>query len=72
MNLFNEVDFADEMIDAIEKEYGTQIERIAKFEEHIGFFRISIIFQDYRLLEAKIKVIDFCGMPSIQISGYYF
>jgi hypothetical protein len=72
MNLFNDVDFADEMIEAIEKEYGTPIERIAKFDEHFGFFKISVIFQDYRLLEAKIKVVDFCGLPSIQISGHYF
>ena len=72
MNLYDQIDFADEMIEAIEKEYGQPIERIAKFDEHDGFFKISIIFIDYRLLEAKIKILNFLDMPSIQIQGYYY
>ena len=72
MNLFEKIDFADEMIEAIETEYGGQIERIAKFSDLGPYFKISIIFQDYRLLEAKIKVTDFCGMPSIHIEGFYY
>jgi hypothetical protein len=72
MNNFDQVDFADEMIEAIEKEYGQPIERIAKFNEYDGFFKISIIFVDYRLLEAKVKVLSYLDMPSIQIQGYYY
>ena len=72
MNLFEEIDFADEMIEAIETEYGGQIERIAKFSDLGPYFKISIIFQDYRLLEAKIKVSDFCGVPCINVEGFYY
>jgi len=72
MNIHDQVDFADEMIDAIEKEYGQPIERIAKFDRQGGVIKISIIFIDYRLLEAKIKVLNYLGMPSIEIQGYYY
>lgn len=72
MEIYDQVDFAEEMIDAIEKEYGQPIERIAKFAEYDGFFKISIIFVDYRLLEAKIKVCHIFDSPSIQIQGYYY
>jgi len=72
MNIHDQVDFADEMIDAIEKEYGQPIERIAKFDRQGGIIKFSIIFIDYRLLEAKIKVLNYLGMPSIEIHGYYY
>jgi hypothetical protein len=72
MNLHDRIDFADEMIEAIEKEYGQPIERIAKFDQYDDFFKISIIFIDYRLLEAKIKILNFLDLPSIQIQGYYY
>jgi hypothetical protein len=72
MRLFDEIDFAEEMIDAIETKYGRPIERIAKFSDLGPYFKISIIFQDYCLLEAKIKVSDFSGVPSIHIEGFYY
>jgi hypothetical protein len=72
-NHYEDLDnFADEIFEAIETEYGQPIERVARFTEHDGHFNISIIFVDYRLLEAKIKVIKFFGEPSIQIHGFYY
>jgi len=33
---------------------------------------ISIIFSDYKLLEAEIAVVEIYGIPSIKIDGKYF
>ena len=70
---FEDVDFADEMIQAIEKDYGRSIQRIPFFErgKEPHTFDIKIIFTDFRLLEAKIAVIPIYGMPTIQIHGIY-
>lgn len=67
------IDFADQMLDAIQKDYGRTIMRIPKFKQVSKYgFKISIIFTDYRLLEASIQVIDMFDMPSITIEGNYF
>lgn len=69
-------DFADEMIRHIENDYGRSIARIADFEKakEPHTFDIKIVFTDFRLLEAKIKVlpISFFEQPSIQIIGTYY
>jgi hypothetical protein len=67
------VDFADQMLEAIQNDYGRQIMRIPKFKQvsRLGF-KITIIFTDYRLLEANIKVVNLLDMPSITIEGVYY
>lgn len=67
-------DFADEMIRQIEKDYGRSVARIPFFEnaEEPNCFDIKIIFTDFKLLEAKIRVVPFFDMPSIQIKGTYY
>jgi hypothetical protein len=72
---FEEQDFADEMIKAIEEDYGRQIARIAYFERNRfdpNIFSVKIIFMDFKLLEAEIKVLPFFDMPSIQVEGIYY
>jgi hypothetical protein len=68
----NGIDFADDLLLAIEKDYGRSIMKIPKFKR-IGKtqFLITIIFSDYKLLEAEIKVVDMFGMPTIKIEGVY-
>lgn len=69
-------DFADEMIRHIENDYGRSIARIADFEraKEPHTFNIKIIFTDFRLLDAKIQVMQFScfDQPSIQIVGTYY
>lgn len=67
------IDFADDLLRAIENEYGRTIMKIPKFDR-IAFnkFLISIIFSDYRLLEAEILVYELYGMPAIKLEGTYF
>lgn len=67
-------DFADEMFRAIEKDYGRSIARIPKFERISKFnFLISIIFMDFRLMEAEIIVTEAgYGVPHVEIHGEYF
>lgn len=66
-------DFVDEMLEAIEKDYGRSIQRIAKFNQISKYaFQISIVFSDFRLLEADLKIVEMYGLPSIEIHGIYF
>ncbi|MBT2728376.1 hypothetical protein J7E63_15715 [Bacillus sp. ISL-75] len=70
---FNGVDFADDLLRSIEKDYGKSIMKIPKFKR-IGstLFEISIIFSDYRLLEAEINIAEIYGMPAIKVNGTYY
>jgi adenine/guanine phosphoribosyltransferase-like PRPP-binding protein len=75
---FNEVDFegidlADEMIAAIEKDYGRSIQRIPRFKK-TGSHRFDIIciFSDYRMLQAEVKIVDIYGVASITVEGIYY
>ena len=69
---FDRIDFADDLLLAIEKDYGRSIMKIPKFKR-VGktTFLISIVFSDFRLLEAEIKVVEIYGMPTIKIEGVY-
>lgn len=72
----NGADFADEMLRAIEKDYGRSIMRIPKFnkssyEQHA--FKMSIIFTDFKLLEAEVRIVyDHIFDPYIEIKGIYY
>lgn len=72
MNPYYNVEIIDEIIDAVSEKYGQEIARIAKVEEINGIFHMTIVFVDYRIMEAQIKVCDFCDIPSIRIQGNYF
>ena len=54
---FDDREFFDVMIGELEKEYGRSVARIAKLER-ISFdaFNVSVIFSDFRLLEAEVNV----------------
>lgn len=66
-------DFADQIIRTIEDEYGRSVVRIPHFKQvDFNSFDIKLIFSDFRLLEAKIKVVPFYDMPSIQIQGTFY
>jgi hypothetical protein len=70
----NDVDFADEILRALEDEYGCNIARIPYFKQ-IGEhrFEIQIIFVDFRLLEAEIFVESpIPSMPQIRIEGTFY
>lgn len=66
-------DFADDLLMSIEKDYGRSIMKIPKFKRSGETeFLISIIFSDYRLLEARIKIIEVYGVPAIKLEGSYY
>jgi hypothetical protein len=72
---FEEQDFADEMINAIEKDYGRSIARIPYFERNPidpNSFIIKIIFADFKLLEAEISVVPSFDIASIHVEGIYY
>jgi len=75
MNLdFDDVEIADEIIRAIERDYGRGIARIPMFEriDHCTF-EIKVIFADFKLLEAEIQVIPFFdGMATVKVEGIYY
>ena len=75
MNYYNgygEADIVDEILEAIETEYGRKIERVVKLDDIEEGFKITIIFSDYRLLEAKVKVKTIYTAPSVVIQGTYY
>lgn len=68
-------DFADVLIDAIEKDYGRSISRIPKFKQEEKYcYSISIIFTDFCLLEAEIYIVTAYpgAAPHIEIHGMYY
>jgi hypothetical protein len=69
---FYDHDFANDIMQAIEAEYGKTIKRIARFEEKGDHFYLLIVFDDYKILDARLKVQLFFDMPSIQIEGHYY
>jgi hypothetical protein len=75
MNLdFYDLDIADELIRAIEKDYGRGIARIPHFEraDEPHTFDVKIVFTDFRLFEGTIQVIPFFDMASVKVEGIYY
>jgi hypothetical protein len=62
----------DEVLGAIEKDHGAPIEKIVKCEEQSNSFDFTIIFEDYTLLEARLKIHDVLGTKTVQVSGTYY
>jgi hypothetical protein len=67
-------DFADEFIRHIENDYGRSVARIADFKRTgLNTFDLKIIFSDFRLLEAEMRVVpQMFDFPCIQIHGIYY
>lgn len=69
----NGIDFADDVLRAIEKDYGRTIMKIPKFSRTgSASFDISIIFSDYTLLEAELIIKEVYGMPTLIVEGAYY
>jgi len=72
---FDDADFFDVMIAELEKEYGRSVARIAKLERiNFDAFNVSIIFSDFRLLEAEVNVKNYSPYsfdPIVQIRGEF-
>lgn len=72
---FDDVDFFDVLIAEVEKEYGRSVARIAKLERiNFDAFNVSIIFSDFRLLEAEVNVTSYSIIgfePIVTIRGEY-
>jgi hypothetical protein len=72
---FDEMEFFDVMINELEKEYGRSVARLAKIERTSSYsFDISVIFSDFRLLEAEVNVTNnslYSLEPVVTIRGEY-
>jgi hypothetical protein len=70
---FDNTDFFDVMMNELEKEYGRSVARLAKIQRTSTYsFDISVIFSDFRLLEAEVNVTNFSYEPIVEIRGEYF
>lgn len=70
---FEDTNIADKVIRAIEKDYGRSIVKIPKFERktpHV--FTLTIVFSDFTILEAEIKIVNTGFDPTIIIQGSYY
>ena len=72
---FDDTDFFEVLIGEVEKEYGRSVARIAKLERiNFDAFNVSIIFSDFRLLEAEVNVKNYSRYsfePIVTIRGEY-
>jgi hypothetical protein len=73
MNL-EELDISDDIIRAIENDYGRGIARIPYFERanEPYTFNIKIIFSDFRLMEGKVIVVPYYDMAQVMVEGIYY
>lgn len=70
---FSGVDMADQMIEAIEKDYGRSVQRIPIFKKTgKDSFDIVCIFSDFKMLKAEIKIVLIYDLPSIVVEGAYY
>lgn len=69
---FQGIEIFDELLGAIEKDHGAPIEQIVKCEEKAGSFEFTIIFEDYTLLEARLKIYNVLGTKTVQVEGTYY
>lgn len=66
-------DLVESIIAALEEDYNCEVQRVARMNQLSKFhFTVSLIFTDYRLLEAEIKVITKYGLPALEICGVYY
>lgn len=66
------IDFADDVIRAIEKDYGRSVVRIPKFKRKSAYsFYITLVFTDFCILEAEIKIVGDPLIPTLLIEGVY-
>ena len=71
----DDMDFADEMIKAIEDDCGRSIVRIAKFDRGIApySYHMTAVFTDFKILEATIRIVPtFFDLPNVQVEGIYY
>jgi hypothetical protein len=71
---FEDTDLADQILEAIEKDYGRGIARIPFFERTGAHtFELKVIFADFKLLEATIMVVPYYidGLSTIRVEGIY-
>jgi hypothetical protein len=61
--------FAEDILTTIEEEYGAKIERVVNLQDYGDYFTFCIIFSDYRLLEASVKIRRFFDEASVKIEG---
>lgn len=73
MNI-EELEISDELLRAIENDYGRGIARIPYFEraDEPYTFDIKIVFTDFRLMEGKIMVIPYFDMAKVMVEGIYY
>lgn len=66
-------DLVDTIIAALEDDYQCNVHRVAKMNQVSKYrFSVSIIFTDYRLLEADINIVTKYGLPALEICGIYY
>jgi hypothetical protein len=69
---FQENEIVDHLLFEIEQHHGGKIQRIIKCEELLGSFKLSLIFDDYTYLEARVRITNAFNAPTLQVHGTYY
>jgi hypothetical protein len=62
-------DLCEDILTTIEEEYGAKIQRVINLQDYGDYFTFCIIFSDYRLLEASVKIRRFLDDATVKIEG---
>lgn len=72
LTYLEERELIDDILTIIEDEYGQSVERIARLNKEWNSFTMTLIFEDYMLLDAVCTFTGAADMTTIHIEGYYF
>ena len=72
LSYLEERELIDAVLDAIEAEYGQLIARVVQIDKYPNFFKITVVFTDYMLLEANCFMNGTADDPIMEIDGQYY
>lgn len=72
LSYLEERELIDDILATIEDEYGQNVERIARLYKKRNSFTMTLIFEDYMLLDAICTFTGTTDMTTIHIEGVYY
>ena len=72
LSYLEERDLIDDILFTMEDEYGQPVERIATLQKFDNSIKMTVIFEDYILLDALCTLTGSAEMVTVRIEGYYY
>lgn len=72
LSYLEERELIDDILTTLENEYGQSVERIARLNKSYDSFTMTLIFEDYMLLDAICTFTGNLDLTTIRIEGFYY